>query len=67
MLPGDSYNRFYLVQIKLNLFSALGAQVQQQQLDIDPALLSAVVSMASVAPARGGPEAYIADYARKYM
>jgi hypothetical protein len=39
----------------------------QQQVDIDPALLSALVSLASVSPSPGGPEAYIADYARKYM
>ncbi|KIY92464.1 hypothetical protein MNEG_15499 [Monoraphidium neglectum] len=53
-------------QIKLSLLAAVGEQVQQQ-VDIDPALLSALVSLASVSPSPGGPEAYIADYARKYM
>lgn len=55
-----------LPQIKLGLLAAFGEQAAAQR-DIDPALLAAMVSLAAVAPTPGGPEAYIADYARKYM
>ena len=53
-------------QIKLGLVAEFGEQAQRGT-DIDADLLSAMVSLASVAPSPGGQEAYIADYARKYM
>ena len=55
-----------LPQIKLGLLAALGEQAAAQR-DLDPALLSAIVSLAELAPAPGSPESYIADCARKYM
>jgi hypothetical protein len=53
-------------QIKLSLLAAFGEQAAARG-DIDASLLSALVSLASVAPSANGPEAYIAEYARKYM
>jgi len=48
------------------LLAAFGEQAAAHS-DIDPALLSAMVALASVAPSPNGPVAYIAGYAQKYM
>jgi hypothetical protein len=56
-------------QIKLGLLASFGeaAQAAASGGGVDPALLRAMVALADVAGKPNGPEAYIADYARKYM
>lgn len=58
-------------QIKLGLLASFGEAAQAASSGtsggVDPALLRAMVALADVAGKPNGPEAYIADYARKYM